>query len=143
MQDAAQNLYYKSLYLRYCANGLFLQGSVGMIYFLALLPATILTIAGYVVLFLAQRSEGALKSFGRYLGFWAFTLAGLVILGSIMAAASGRNMHGMMMHGDCGGGSMQQCPYMHSWRRPPPGGEPQLMPGAPPPAASPEAAPPK
>jgi hypothetical protein len=72
-----------------------------MIYFLALLPATVLTIAGYFVLYLAARSEGALRTFGRYLGFWAFTLAGLLILGSIFAAAHGHRhcpffgMHGM------------------------------------------------
>jgi hypothetical protein len=74
---------------------------VAMIYFLALLPATALTIAGYFVLYLAARSEGALRTFGRYLGFWAFTLAGLLILGSLFAAAHGHRhcplfgMHGM------------------------------------------------
>jgi hypothetical protein len=116
-----------------------------MIYFLALLPATMLTIAGYAVLYLAQRSEGGLKAFGKYLGFWAFTLAGLVVLASIVAAARGHNMHAMMMHGECGGGSMQQCPYMHTWRQPPPDGEPQMMPRAPSPPAPvpPGAAPPK
>ena len=72
-----------------------------MIYFLTLLPATALTIAGYLVLYLAARSEGALRTFGRYLGFWAFTLAGLLILGSMFAAAHGHRhcpffgMHGM------------------------------------------------
>jgi hypothetical protein len=72
-----------------------------MIYFLALIPATVLTIAGYFVLFLSARSEGALRTFGKYLGFWAFTLAGLVILGAIFAAAHGRHrgpilgIHGM------------------------------------------------
>jgi len=101
-----------------------------MIYFLALVPATILTIAGYGVLFLAQRSEGSLKSFGRYLGFWAFTLAGLVVLGAIFAAARGPMMHTMMMHGD--GDEARMCPWheMHSWRRPPPGG-PAGMPATP------------
>ncbi len=62
-----------------------------MIYFLALLPATALTIAGYFVLYLSTRSEGTLRTFGRYLGFWAFTLAGLVILGAVFAAAPGRH----------------------------------------------------
>jgi hypothetical protein len=72
-----------------------------MIYFLALIPATVLTIAGYVVLFLSARSEGALRTFGKYLGFWAFTLAGLVVLGAIFAAAYGHHrclivgIHGM------------------------------------------------
>ena len=58
-----------------------------MIYFLALIPATVLTVAGYFVMFLSNRSEGAFRAFGKYLGFWAFTLAGLVILGAIFAAA--------------------------------------------------------
>jgi hypothetical protein len=62
-----------------------------MIYLLVLFPATALTIAGYVVLFLSSRSEGAMRSFGKYLGFWAFTLAALLILGGIFAAAHGRH----------------------------------------------------
>src|SRR5271169_4929323 len=67
-----------------------------MIYFLALIPATMLTVVGYFVLFLSNRSEGAFRSFGRYLGFWAFTLAALVVLGAIFAAAHGGH-HGCMM----------------------------------------------
>ena len=66
-----------------------------MLYLLALLPATALTIAGYFVLYLSARSEGSLRTFGRYLGYWAFTLAGLVILGAIFAAAHGGH------HGSC------------------------------------------
>src|SRR5271170_9318 len=62
-----------------------------MIYLLVLFPATALTIAGYVVLFLSARSEGGMRSFGKYLGFWAFTLAALLILGAIFAAAHGRH----------------------------------------------------
>lgn len=113
-----------------------------MIFFVALIPATMLTIAGYAVLYLAHRSDGGLKSFGKYLAFWAFTLATLVVLGSFLAAAHGERMHAMMMHG-CGGGEpMRQCPFMHSWRGPMPGGAPQGTPGVPPPA-SPESAPPK
>jgi hypothetical protein len=78
-----------------------------MIYFIALIPATGLTVAGYFVLFLSHRSEGAFRAFGKYLGFWAFTLAALVVLGAIFAAAHGgrheaavgmRWMHGRM-HG--------------------------------------------
>jgi hypothetical protein len=66
-----------------------------MPYLLALLPATGLTIAGYFVLYLSNRSEGRLRTFGRYLGYWAFTLAGLVILGAVFAAAHGHHHHGM------------------------------------------------
>jgi hypothetical protein len=65
-----------------------------MIYFLALIPATMLTVAGYFVAYLSLRSEGAFKAFGRYLSFWAYTLAALVILAAILAAAHGHH-HGM------------------------------------------------
>lgn len=76
-----------------------------MVYFLALIPATGLTIAGYFVLYLANRSEGAFRTFGKYLAFWAFTLAALVVLGTVFAAAHHcrhgssmveRDMHGPM-----------------------------------------------
>jgi hypothetical protein len=64
-----------------------------MIFLLALLPATMITIAGYFVRYLSNRSEGAFRTFGRYLSFWAFTLAGLVILGALFAAI--HHHHGM------------------------------------------------
>jgi len=105
-----------------------------MIYFLALLPATALTIGGYFVLYLAARSEGQMRSFGKYLGFWAFTLAGLVILGAIFAAAH----HG---HRGMGMGRMHQGMY-RPMRGPWPGGGPRFLsprmgerfgPGGPPP----------
>jgi hypothetical protein len=85
-----------------------------MIFFLALIPATMLTIAGYVAIFLANRSEGGLKTFGKYLGFWAFTLAVLLLLGSFLCAARCGGMHHMMMHGHAGD--------MAPWREPPPPG---------------------
>jgi len=66
-----------------------------MIYFLALIPATVLTIAGYFVLYLSHRSEGAFQALGKYLGFWAFALAALVVLGAIFAAAHGGHPGGM------------------------------------------------
>lgn len=64
-----------------------------MIFLLALIPATALTVAGYFVLYLSTRSEGALRTFGRYLSFWAFTLAGLVVLGALFAAARMHREH--------------------------------------------------
>ena len=79
-----------------------------MLYLLALLPATVLTIGGYLVLFAAGRTEGPLRTFGKYLGFWAFTLAGLVILGALFAAAhGGRHCPGYGMRGMQGG----YCPW--------------------------------
>ena len=105
-----------------------------MIFFLALIPATMLTIAGYAVIYLANRSEGGIKAFGKYLGFWAFTLAVLVLLGSFLCAArGGGRMHGMMMHGYAGD--------VPPWHPPLPGPEPQGVPGppeaAPPPGVAP------
>ena len=64
-----------------------------MIFLLALIPATALTVAGYVALFLSHRSEGSLRTFGRYLGIWAFILAGLVALGGMFAAGHMHHMH--------------------------------------------------
>ena len=69
-----------------------------MIYLLALLPATALTIAGYFAWFLSARSEGGMRTFGNYLGFWAFTLAGLIVLGAIFAAAHGHRHCPMFWH---------------------------------------------
>ncbi len=81
-----------------------------MIYFLALIPATALTIAGYFVLFLSNRSEGAFRTFGKYLGFWAFALAALVVLGAIFAAAHGGHHCPMI-------GARDVRPYARSWER--------------------------
>lgn len=113
-----------------------------MIYFLALLPATALTIAGYFVLYLAARSEGTLRSFGRYLGFWAFTLAGLIVLGAIFAAAHHRHycpyfaMHGRMHAPGPGGpgwdGARGAAPG-EPGTPPPPAGAPPAAPAPPPP----------
>jgi hypothetical protein len=114
-----------------------------MIYFLALLPATALTIAGYFVLFLSARAEGSLRTFGRYLGFWAFTLAGLVILGAIFAAAHHGHRapafgtHGMYrhLHGPWSGEARPG-----EWRGPPPAEMPAEGSGAP--GAPPQTPPP-
>ncbi|MGH8252722.1 MAG: hypothetical protein ACRES2_01700 [Steroidobacteraceae bacterium] len=103
-----------------------------MIFFLALLPATMLTMVGYAVIYLANRSEGGFKAFGKYLGFWAFTLAALVLLASLVCASRGGGMHHMMMrvHGD----------DMHSWQHGPPSHEPppdMAAPATEPPAVAP------
>ena len=112
-----------------------------MIFLVALIPATALTVAGYVALFLSHRSEGALKTFGRYLGIWAFALAGLVVLGGVFAAGHLRAMHQGMW--DRPGG--MHCPWMERrdgdrmWERRE-HGEPGAGPGSP--AAPAEGAPP-
>jgi len=94
-----------------------------MIFLLALLPATALTIGGYVALYVSSRSEGGLRTFGKYLGFWAFTLAALVILGALFAAAS------FHRHGPCPGmwGGRDHCPWAGGG--PPPAMMPVPLPG--------------
>jgi len=99
-----------------------------MIFLLALLPATMLTVVGYIVLYISGRSEGSFRAFGKYLGFWAFTLAGLVILGALFAAHHHHHMGDWRAMHD-----RMQGP----WRDPASG---ELPPG-PPAAAAPPAAP--
>jgi hypothetical protein len=98
-----------------------------VIFLLVLLPATGLTIAGYFVLYLSSRTEGTLRTFGRYLGFWAFTLAGLLILAALFAAAHFGH-HGMLA------AHSRYCPW-HGGReegwdaRPPAAPAPPAVPG--------------
>jgi hypothetical protein len=108
-----------------------------MIFLLALIPATALTVAGYVALFLSHRSEGALRTFGRYLGIWAFVLAALVVLGGMFAAGHMRAHGGMW-----GPRPGMHCPWMGE--RPEglrPDTREMLREPPPPPAAPPAAAP--
>lgn len=79
-----------------------------MIFLLALIPATALTVAGYVALFLSHRSDGALKTFGRYLGIWAFVLAAAVVLGGMFAAGHLHHVHAGMWGAHDG----MHCPFM-------------------------------
>jgi hypothetical protein len=92
-----------------------------MVYLLVLLPVTGLTVAGYVVLFLSARSEGAMRTFGKYLGFWAFILAALLVLGAIFAA--GRHHHcPFAMHEPMHGawsGPAEHCPESDAGSTPP------------------------
>ena len=118
-----------------------------MIFLLALIPATGLTVAGYVALYLSHRSEGALRTFGRYLGIWAWVLAALVVLGGMFAAGHMRS-HGGMWGPHAG----THCPWMEGrgpdgWERrersgPPAPGTPPSPDGttAPPAPAAPPAA---
>jgi hypothetical protein len=112
-----------------------------VIYFLALIPATALTIAGYFVLFLSTRTEGSLRTFGRYLGFWAFTLAGLVILGAIFAAAHHAHRgpaFGMRgMHRQMHGPWSQELRPGEPWRPHSAEGSEEGVAPAPPPGAAP------
>ena len=51
--------------------------------FLLLFPATAIAVAGYVVLYFAHKSEGRMRSFGKFLGGWAMLLSAVVVLAAI------------------------------------------------------------
>jgi hypothetical protein len=60
-----------------------------MIFLISLLPATILAVIGYFVLFASARAEGGLNRFGKYLGGWLILLAGLSALSGLLASTFG------------------------------------------------------
>jgi hypothetical protein len=59
-----------------------------------LFVVTILVIAGYFIQFTAQRAEGFLKPFGKYLSLWVFVLAGLVVVAAAIGPGLGRGFGG-------------------------------------------------
>jgi hypothetical protein len=46
-----------------------------MVFLVSLIPATLLIVVGYFVLFSSTRTEGAVKAFGQILAIWVFVLA--------------------------------------------------------------------
>ena len=46
-----------------------------MCFLFSLIPATMLTVLGYVVLYCSTKSDGAMKAFGMILAIWVFVLA--------------------------------------------------------------------
>lgn len=70
-----------------------------MTFLLSLLPATLLTVLGYIVLYCSIRADGGLKTFGRVLAIWVFVLAALpVVTGAYLTAAGIRPFDQMMEH---------------------------------------------
>ena len=54
--------------------------------------ATLLLVAGFFVAFAAQRAEGCLKRFGRYLACWLYLLAAAsIVLGAVFTYYHGTN----------------------------------------------------
>jgi hypothetical protein len=60
-----------------------------MMLFGILVVVTMLVIAGYFIQFAAQRAEGTLRPFGRYLSLWVFVLAGLLVVAAALQPALG------------------------------------------------------
>jgi hypothetical protein len=107
-----------------------------MLFARLLIGTTILVVLGYFVLLTSSRTEGTLKTFGKYLAIWLFALPVLLI---IAAATMGRRHSGpvmmhspVMMHGSGVDG-----PWTHQSPGIPPGPPEDGRP--PPPAAQPPA----
>ena len=60
-----------------------------MIFAFSLIPATVLAIVGYFVLYASTRAEGAIRRFGQYLGGWILFLAGASVLYGLLASTFG------------------------------------------------------
>jgi len=71
-----------------------------MIFTISLIPATILVIVGYFVLYTALRAEGGIRRFGKYLGAWIFFLAGVSVAAGLLAPTLGMrfSMGGIGQH---------------------------------------------
>ncbi len=50
---------------------------------LLLFPATAIAVAGYLVLYFAHKSEGRMRTFGKFLGGWAMFLSAVVVAAAI------------------------------------------------------------
>jgi hypothetical protein len=57
-----------------------------MLLLFSLIPATTLLVVGFFVLFTSTRAEGALRHFGQYLAIWHLFLAGVLVLGGLLAS---------------------------------------------------------
>jgi len=71
-----------------------------MLFFFSLIPATVLVVIGYFVLFASTHAEGGVRTFGKFLAMWLLFLGAVVVLGGLLAPALGIRgpMAGMEEH---------------------------------------------
>ncbi len=63
---------------------------VDMCFMFSFLPATVLTVLGYLVLYCATRSEGGVSAFGKVLAVWVFILAVFFpLMGALVSITGG------------------------------------------------------
>ena len=56
-----------------------------MCFFFSLIPATIVTVIGFFVLFTSTKAEGSIRAFGRILAIWVFVIATFPLMGGAYA----------------------------------------------------------
>lgn len=64
-----------------------------MMFFFSLIPATMLVVAGYFVMFASSKAEGGVQTCGKFLSIWIYILAALVILGGAFGPMLGMGRH--------------------------------------------------
>jgi len=60
-----------------------------MCFLFSLLPATILTVFGYIVLYCSSKVDGAMRTFGKVLAIWTFVLAAFPVLAGAYVTIAG------------------------------------------------------
>jgi hypothetical protein len=68
-----------------------------MYIFVSLIPATLLVVLGYFVLFSSTKTEGAVRTFGQILAVWIFVLAAVLPVAAAYATYAGLPSIGAMM----------------------------------------------
>ena len=67
-----------------------------MFFFLSLIPATLLIVLGYFVLFSSTKTQGGVRIFGQILATWIFILAVVLPLAGAYATYAGLSPVGSM-----------------------------------------------
>jgi hypothetical protein len=74
-----------------------------MYFFFSLIPATLLVVLGYFVLFSSTKTQGAVRTFGQLLATWIFILAVVLPLAGAYATYAGLSPMGSMRSMHSGG----------------------------------------
>ena len=70
-----------------------------MCFFFSLMPATMVVMIGYFVLFSTTKVEGSIQKFGKILAIWLFVIASFFpMMGAYMAISGQCPMAEMMEH---------------------------------------------
>ena len=70
-----------------------------MCFFFSLIPATVVVVIGYFVLFSSTKTVGAVKKFGKVLAIWLFIIAAFFPIMALYATLSGQCPMGEIMQG--------------------------------------------
>ena len=76
-----------------------------MYFFFSLIPATLVVVLGYFILFASSRAQGGVKAFGQILAVWVLVLAAFLPLAGAYATYAGAPSIGEMMRRMHSGGN--------------------------------------